>query len=205
MKNFLLQRIINGRNKGDFSVLDVVQNINQEKRKVSYLSNDYYHSQKNISEFWASLKKAKNQILFLSGNLSFTDIGNKYKEFIELIRSIVKQGVKIFILARVDISDMNKIKELLAINKSGYSGTINIRYAHQPLRCTIIDENTCFLKENVDFYTSTPNKDHQSATFIYTLTEQEWVEWLAKVFWHLWHGSIDAERRLMVLEEISKK
>lgn len=204
-KNFLFQRIINGLKKEDFSALDIIQHISNNKRKVELFSKEYYNSIKNINTFWSSLNKAKKQILFFSGNLSFMNLGNKFDETINLTQNILEKGANINILTRVDITNSETIKTLLNLNKKSLSGKINIRYAYQPLRCTIIDEDVCFLKENMNLYGDTKDENISTSTFIYTVTEQDWINWLTKTFWHIWHGSIDAEKRLSVLEEMSKK
>ena len=204
-KNFLFQRIVNGLKKEDFSALDIIQHISNNKRKVELFSKEYYGSVKNISTFWSSLNKAKKQILFFSGNLSFINMGNKFDEFVNLTQKILEKGVNINILTRVDITNTETIKTLLNLNKKDLSGKINIRYAYQPLRCTIIDEDICFLKENMNLYGDIEDEKTSTSTFIYTATEQDWINWLTKMFWHIWHGSIDAEKRLTVLEEMSKK
>jgi len=40
--------------------------------------------------------------------------------------------------------------------------------------------------------------------FIYYVSDGSWIKWVTDIFWHIWHGSIDAEKRLEVLNSIRK-
>ena len=203
VRNFLLQRILNGVNKEDFSSLDIVQHIPKEKREVFFLSEESYHKNPNVDNFFERLSKVKSQILFFSGNLSFVDIGERRKEFMKIMEDRIKNEVMIFILTRVDKSNRESILDLLQLNKKGYKGKIEIRYAHQPLRCTVVDEKFFHLKESFSDYSagSKVNYDKLRGYNIYGVYDEDWSRWISGVFWHLWHGSVNAEDRIKVLDE----
>lgn len=198
VKNFLLQRILQGTKKQDFSALDILQNVSKEKRKITLIEKESYHKTNNLEDFWELLKKAENQILFLSGNLTFMYIGDKVNDFLELFKKKLEEGVNIYFLTRVDESNKEIIQKLLQINKSSKKGKIEVRYAQHPLRCTIIDEKEFHIKENL---ISSDIKD----TFIYHVYDKSWIKWITDIFWHIWHGSIDAEKRLEVLKSVRKR
>ena len=204
VKNYLFQKILHGVKKEDFSALDIVQNVPEKNRKIVFVPENEYHGKKNVENWHNKLKKAKKEILFFSGNLSFVNIGKDPKKFIELLSKKMSEGVNLYILTRVDISDKEIINKLLQLNKKSFPGKIEIRYAHQPLRCTIIDEDSYSLKEEFYRYSFGSNEfdfGKKSGVHIYFVTDKEWVNWIGNVFWHLWNGSIDAEKRMEVFDK----
>jgi len=203
IKNFLLQRILNGVKKDDFSALDIVQNVSETKRKVEYYNKENYGGEKNVKNFLKALGQAETKMLLFSGNLSFMNLGGEYDLILNTLEKRLEQGVNIFILTRVDVSNLKIINALLQFNNKNYQGKIEIRYAYQPLRCTVIDEKEVYLKEN--FQGSNFNKDDaliNEGTYIYTLTDLNWISWMIDVFWEIWRGSISAEKRIQVLKDI---
>lgn len=203
VKNFLLQRILNGVKKDDFSALDIVQNVSETKRKVEYYNKENYGGEKNVKNFLKTLKQAEARILFFSGNLSFMNLGGEYDLILNTLEKRLEEGVDIFILTRVDVSNLKIINDLLQFNNKNYQGKIEIRYAYQPLRCTVTDEKEFYLKEN--FQGSNFNEDDtliNEGTYIYTIKDLNWITWIIGVFWEIWRGSISAEKRIQVLKDI---
>jgi hypothetical protein len=45
--------------------------------------------------------------------------------------------------------------------------------------------------------------DYNLAVF-YEIYDKEWIEWLQKVFWHIFNASVPAESRIKELEKIKK-
>jgi DNA-binding transcriptional ArsR family regulator len=209
MKNFLLQKILNGTKKEHFSSLDILQHVKKNKRIVQHLTGEVYHGGGNVSDFFKAIDSAKKQILYFSGNLSFTNMGDKYKEQLDLIEKKIKQGVEMYYLTRVDVSNKKTILDLLEINKKGHSGKIEIRYSHQPLRCTVVDDSVFYMKEGFSCYTENKKEDKENewteGEYIYTINDKEWVNWISDVFWHIWRGSVDCKIRLNALDEIREK
>lgn len=209
VKNFLLTNIMNAKRKENFSPLDILQHVNKSQRKASHLSPEFYHSGGNVESFFNSLKSAEKRILFFSGNLTFTKMGGRYQDQLDLIEKKVKEGVEILILSRVDVTNKEVVSDLLEINKKGYKGRIEIRYAFQPLRCTVIDERLFYIKESFFSQYAGYKEDGEwsweKGEYIYTITDKEWVDWMIDVFWHIWRGSVDAKLRLDVLDYIIEK
>lgn len=198
VKSFLLQRILNGVKRDDFSPLDIVQHVAPQKRKTIAISKETYHGQENLADFLNSLNKAENQILFLSGNLSFIDLGNNPKVFFDLFSRKLRAGVNLYFLTRADYSNDKVIHQLLQLNNSSNKGKAYVRYTQQPLRCTIVDEKEFSIKEII---ISTEIND----TFVYYVYDEQWIKWMIDIFWYMWHGSIDAGKRLDVLGSLIKR
>lgn len=198
VKNFLLQRILQGRNKDDFSPLDIIQHVLPKKRKTIEISKESYHSKENVEDFLTSLKKAEHHILFFSGNLSFMNLGKRTEDFFDIFTKKLQQGVNLYMLTRVDSSNEKIVQQLLQLNSASAKGKVHIKYAQHPLRCTVIDEKEFSIKENL---TSSEIDD----TFIYYVFDESWVKWVTDIFWYMWNGSIEAQKRLDVIRSLIKR
>lgn len=202
VKNFLFQKILNGRKKEDFSALDIIQHIPDKKREIYVMKKEYDNSKKNVDNFFKFIKEATSEILFFSGNLSFTQKGNRYKEILDVFEEKTKEGINIFILTRTEPQNEKIIKEILQLNKKGHKGKIEIRYAYQPLRCTIIDDKEARIKEEFSKYDeSYKNKEE---IHLYVIKDPDWIQWVIDVFWQIWRSSIEAEKRLKILDQTKK-
>jgi hypothetical protein len=195
VKQFLYKRIIQGGKKEDFSPLDIVQHITPEYRTVQKLTKEQYEKQR-IGSFVHELNQTQQSLLFFSGNLSFI---SAYEEVFKAVEEALARGVEIRILSRIDHTNEHLVRKLLSMNKRGHQGTLSIRYAFQPLRVTILDKSVISAKE--DFSTYSAQKTTPSI-YIYTVTDPSWVQWMEDIFWQLWHGAIDAEKRLEVIAEV---
>lgn len=200
VKNYLFDRIKSTSRKWDFSPLDIVQHVDKKKRELLYLSEGFYQSGENLTGYLNELNKAKETILLFSGNLSFIDLTQKQSQFYEALVALLEKGVNINILTRADASNKQRIRDLLALNEQGKKGRLTIRYAHQPLRCTIIDDKSIHLRESFAIYEDLTKKSQ--GEYIYRITDESWTKWLTDVFWHLWRGSLEAEERIKILEEV---
>jgi len=70
------------------------------------------------------------------------------------------------------------------------------------LRLTIVDSKEAGIKEvkTPELYAKGELKE--KLNIIYRIYDEEWIEWLQKVFWHLWRSSISAEKRINEMEKI---
>ncbi|MBI4140584.1 hypothetical protein HY485_01970 [Candidatus Woesearchaeota archaeon] len=193
----LLQKILNGRHKEDFSPFDIYQFIPPKKREA-YIEKNEYPTNKNINNR-ILVKKAQQQVLYLSGNLSWLD---KQPEMIHVLEELSKKKVSIKILTRVDVTSQEKAKQLLAINKRTGWDAIQIRHCEQPLRAMIVDENVTSIKEVM---TPQHHRELEKNTFIfYRIEDEHWISWLQKIFWHLWGQSVDATTRIEAIKTIKE-
>jgi hypothetical protein len=193
----LLQRILLGRQKEDFSPLDIYQFVAPEKRRAIISHEEF--SKKSEARYDTIVSKAQRQILFFSGNLSFIEID---KDMMKTMESLAKRRVNIRVLTRLDTTSSENASKLLAINHRVGWDAIDIRHCEQPLRATIIDDDLCSLKEVLS-----PGKTREvkRQTFIfYLLEDAEWTAWLQKVFWQLWNQSVDAKTRMDALRTLSR-
>tara|TARA_Y100000310_G_C20623128_1_gene784401 strand:- start:350 stop:1180 length:831 start_codon:yes stop_codon:yes gene_type:complete len=201
VKQFLFQRIVQGVQFEDFSPLDIVQHIAPEYRSLFSLSKTSYAEKPNVDDWFKVWKEASSSLQFFSGNLSFMHLGGT-ENVLKLLDGALGKGVDAYFLTRVDHTNKELIQKMLSLNKRGHKGKVHIRYAHQPLRCTIADKHTAHLKEDFSRYSV---EDTKKNVCLYTLTDEAWVQWLDDVFWHFWHGGVDAEKRLDLFQELQER
>ena len=200
----LFKQIESGRHKGDFSPLDIYQHVGKDKKSSFLLQGSEYGSKENYNNFRNLLLSAKNQIIFFSGNLSFTNMKYKDERITGVIRDLAKKGINFKILTRIEFNAVENILEMLSINKEMGRTAIEMRHAYQPLRCTIVDDDITTLKE-IEIPTSEEDINKDKVNIIFEIRDKEWVGWMKKVFWDLFRTAMPCEKRLEELNDLRKK
>jgi hypothetical protein len=193
----LLQKIQSAHHKADFSPFDIYQYIDKEKRRAFYEEQTEYKLTKK-QNLVSALQSAQEQVLIFSGNLSWAQVTQGNTKIITIFDELVKKNISIKIVANIDFDAIENIKEVLALNHKHKKQLIEIRHANQPLRSFIVDTTFARCKEEK------AQKKTSKLYIFYEITDTEWIRWLQKVFWHFFHASIDAERRIQDLESIEK-
>ena len=116
---------------------------------------------------------------------------------------MVKKGISIKAVCRVDLAGIGNIEKLLSLNKKYGKELVEIRHRDQPLRTTIVDNQFFNMKEV--FLPTGREGELKDITFVfYTIYDKEWIEWLTKIFWKMFSSSIDANRRIEELKNIER-
>lgn len=196
-QEFLLQKIMQGKQKEDFSSFDIYQFVAEDKREAFLEDKELSKNPKiNLPKV---LLQAKHQVLCFSGNLSWTELG---PEVVKALETLSKNKISIKVLTRVDIVSKKNTELALNMNKRFGWDVFSIRHCQHPLRALIIDDQFFNIKEVLS---PVYHKELKEKMFIfYTIKDQEWINWLQKVFWHLWNQSIDAQLRLKALDSVRK-
>lgn len=200
----LFKRIEVARRKEDFSPSEITQYIDEKKKNVVLMNTKDYVSKENFNDFINFLRASKKQVLFFSGNLTFSNLSYHDKKIHEVIEELARRGVNIKILTRVELPGIENIKNILAINKRLGKQVVEIRHCYQPLRTTIVDGKAARFKEVLKIEDYEKGELKETSFILYELTDKDWVEWLQKVFWNLFSSSIAAEERIKQLEEMKK-
>lgn len=200
----LFKQIESGKYKIDFSPLEIYQYVEKSKKDAVLLYEDQYKSINNFNDFATSLRSAQSQILFFSGNLSFINMTDGKIRILDIMREVAGKGVNLKILTRVEIPGLNNILEVLAINDSIGRELVEIRHCFQPLRVTIVDSKEVSLKEERIPMDSEIREGELDKYFriIFKVYDEEWIEWLQKVFYNLFRTAIPAQKRIDELETI---
>lgn len=193
----LEEDILKARRKDDFSAFDIFQYVDDKKKKVTieHIEGD------NIEGLKKKLLTAKKQLLIFSGNLSFINLKNKKVDTLDVFEELVKNGISIKILCRVDLDGMENIKKLLSLNFKHGKDLVEIRHTEQPLRTIIYDEELATLKE-VKEPTGKINELNKKVFIYYAIKDKEWIKWLKRIFWKMFNNSISAKKRLEELEKL---
>ena len=117
LQDKLFKKIESGRKREHFSASEIVQHIDDKNKRVFLMNSKRYSSKASLYKFINFLRSAKRQILFFSGNLTFSNLSYHDKEVRKIIEEICRRNVSIKILTRVDLAGLDNIKNLLAINE----------------------------------------------------------------------------------------
>jgi len=193
----LEKEIMSTRKKENFSAFDIFQYVDKKRKKASIEEREG----DNINELKKRLMTAKKQVLIFSGNLSFINLKNKKADTLDIFDELVKQGVSIKVICRVDLAGIENIKKLLSLNFKHGKQLVEIRHSEQPLRAIIYDENLVTLKE-VKEPTGKISELNRKVFIYYSIKDKEWIKWLKRIFWNIFNESRDANKRIEELSEI---
>ncbi len=198
----LEEEILRARKKEDFSAFDIFQHVkdNSKKAKLKYSKNEEEIAVENLADLYSGTEK---QIISFSGNLSFINYKTKIKDIFKIMENLVKKGVSIKILCRVDIASKENVEKMLSLNFKHGKELIEIRHREHPLRATIFDNKFFHMKE-IKEPTGKIHELDKKIFLSYIIRDREWVEWLSKIFWKMFNSSIDANKRLQELQKLMK-
>lgn len=196
----LFRQIEQGRKRDDFSASEIFQFVSRKKKKIKIMSQEEYYSGDNIKDFMENLKRAKRQVLFFSGNLTFINNSFKGNTMKDVLEDLGREKVSLKILTRVELAGLENIEDVLSINKRIGKDAVEIRHCYHPLRSTIIDDKVAVMKEVLDPKNYAKGELKQKLYVLYYIYDEEWISWLQKTFWHLFKSSIDAKKRIEELK-----
>ena len=199
LENELLLR----KGKEEFSSFDIFQHVDNKKKEVWMQSGKDEVFIGKLDNLANMLLKVKKQFILFSGNLSFTQYHDRKTDIFKVIDGMVKKGISIKAVCRVDLAGIGNIEKLLSLNKKYGKELVEIRHRDQPLRTTIVDNQFFNMKEI--FLPTGREGELKDITFVfYTIYDKEWIEWLTKIFWKMFSSSIDANRRIEELKNIER-
>jgi len=187
--------IFAGKVAGDLSAFEIFQHIDDKKKKASVEIAES-EGETNIGELINYLKKTEKQLFTFSGNLSLINLPGVFNE----LENLVKKGIPIKVVCRVDMPGRENIEKLLSLNFKYGKELVEIRHREQPLRAIMSDGRSFRIKELKEPIRK-KNELSEKTFIFYTVNDKEWTEWLSKIFWKMFNSSINANRRL---QEINK-
>jgi hypothetical protein len=197
----LEENIFKGKIKDDFAGFDIFQHVEDNKKDAWVKKGLDEVEAGRLIEFKKLLLKAKKQILFFSGNLSFINFKDDKVNIFETLDELVKKGVQIKIVCRVDFNAIDNIEKILSLNSKYGKELIEIRHREQPLRVSVIDKDIINIKE-VKKPTGRKSEIRENFFIFYTIKDKEWIEWITKIFWKMFNSSLSARKRLDELNKI---
>ena len=190
----LFNKIISSKS---FSPFDIYQYIDEAKREcfIEEQENNLNIKQDLIG----TISSAETQVLIFSGNLSWAEAFQSKQPLIGAFEKLLAKKVPIKIVTNVDLNSKNNVNKVLELNIKYGQELIEVRHCQQPLRGFVIDNRLLRMKEKYFL------NDKLSHTYLfYSITDEEWINWAQKVFWHFFSSSILAQKRLESLDTIKK-
>ncbi|MFH1331658.1 MAG: hypothetical protein ABIH63_00030 [archaeon] len=197
----LEQEIMLTRRREDFSAFDIFQHIPDKNRRASF-ERAFDEPYTNLGDLVGVLEKAEKQLLVFSGNLSFINLKNKDYDIFKVLEGLVKRGVMVKVLCRVDVVGKENIERLLSLNFKYGKDLVEVRHMQQALRALVIDNKMFRIKE-IREPTGKVHEMSRRAFIFYTIKDKDWAEWLSRIFWNMFSSSIRAEKRLEEMKKLS--
>ncbi len=197
----LFKKIEAGKNKNDFSPFDIYQYVD-EKKRYSFLEEQEEYSITEKQNLVGALRTAEKQVLIFSGNLSWVNAVQGRRKIIDIFEELAERNVSIKILCKVDMESINKIEKILEINYKLKKEMIEIRHSEQPLRAFIVDNKLARFKESR--HIEKKNEIKKKLYIFYEIKDEEWIEWMHKVFFNLFRTSIKGDKRIKDIKSIEK-
>jgi hypothetical protein len=197
----LEEQMMSARRKEDFSAFDIFQHV-PEKNKRAIVEKAIDENSTNLREFAELHRNTKKQLLIFSGNLSFINLKNKNFDMLKILDELVKKGVVIKIVCRVDIAGRDNIEKMLSLNFKYGKEMIEIRHREHPIRAFIMDNKAFRIKE-IKEPTGRIHELDKKIFIFYTIRDKEWTEWLSRIFWKMFSSSIDAKKRMQEMKLLS--
>jgi hypothetical protein len=198
----LEERIINSKRKEEFSSFDIFQHI-EEKNKIAIVEDEINEESTNLKELMTILKETKKELKLFSGNLSWINLNKGNIDLFKTLEDLVKKGVKIKVLCRINLEGVENIKKVLELNYKYGKELIEVRHRDHAIRAFIIDNKTIRLKEIKEPTGKIKELDKKKFIF-YTIKDKNWADWLGKIFNKMFSTSIGSEKRLNELNKLIK-
>jgi hypothetical protein len=199
----LFSMIEHSRTKYDFSPLEIYQYVD-EKKKRAFLEEQGEEQTHIEHEIVSHLKSAQKQVLFFSGNLSFVNVVQDGEKLIDVLEDLARQNIPTKFIARIDITAIKNLKKILAINEKLGKEMIEVRHVMQPLRSFIVDNKIARLKETKRAEDHYKDELGKKTCIFYEIHDNDWIEWLQKIFWQMFRTGIPAQKRLENIEAIQQ-
>ena len=201
IKKEFFEKIKLGLRKDDFDPLDIFQFIAGKKKRIFLETYEKVHisTKQNLASLFRSAEK---EILCFSGNISWVNVVENKVRIIDVLKEIAEKKIPIKIICRVDIASLKSLNMLYAINKKLGREAIEIRHRRHPLRGFIIDSRIARLKEEKSARDYDEGELDNNIRIFFETSDNEWIDWLKKVFFAIFRYSVLAEKRLKELEAI---
>jgi hypothetical protein len=197
----LEKMIMRAAGKEDFAAFDIFQHVPERGKKAWMQFGEKEAALGKLWKFRDLLLSAKRQVLFFSGNLSFINYKNGDVDIFEALDELVKRGISIKVVCRVDLAGIDNIKRLLSLNFKYGKELVEIRHREQPLRVTIIDKDAINMKE-IKKPTGREKELNKKVFIFYDIKDKDWIDWISRIFWKMFSSSVDANKRLKEMEHL---
>jgi len=203
----LFKKIEIAKDKSDFSPFDIYQYAPETKRHA-FLEEQSEYTITSKQDLISAMQSSEKQLLIFSGNLSWVNAIQDKKKIIDIFEELSKRNVNIKILCQITPESIKNVKKMLELADKLHKNNIEIRHCEQPFRAFVVDNKFVRFKESrkssTDIKDVKNNQTTKNSYIFYEINDEEWIEWIQKVFWNLFRTSIDAKNRIKDIESIEK-
>ena len=198
----LFKQIEAGNHKNDFDPFDIYQYVDEKKKNAFFEEFDdpTVSTKQNLVPL---LRSTKDTLYVFSGNMSWMNMVEGHnKKLIDVFDELAERGVKIKVLCRVDFASLSNLEQIYALNSKFGKDIVEVRHCKQPLRGFVVDNTAARFKEEKLVRKYDPGELYNNVRMFMEIHDQEWVDWLTKIFYSLFSKSIDGQKRMDELNRI---
>jgi hypothetical protein len=197
----LFKRIESGLRKEDFDPFDIYQYVEDGKKNAFVEEFDDPLISKE-QELVPLLRSVERVLYVFSGNMSWINMTEKEENLIDILEEIAKRNVQVKVVCRVDFASLSNLEKVYAINNKLGKEAIEIRHCKQSLRGFVIDSRIARFKELKLVENYKRGELKKDLRLFVEIFDEDWVNWLVKVFYSLFRTSIDGKDRINQLKKI---
>ena len=195
----LFSKIKATNSKIGFNFLEIFQYVPKDRAKGYTLKDCDDLDPKLVFEY---LDKS-NFVYFFSGNLSFLKMKYKSQTLIDKLELKLKNGLKIKIIARIDIDTLKNINLLIPLIHK-YPSSIELKHQLQPLRGIIFDCGHAIFKDQKEGKNYKLHELEKDVTLIYDIYDDTWINFFMNLFWYNYKTAINYDQKLDVINRVYK-
>lgn len=195
IKQKLFEKIKLFKFKEEFDPIEIFQFVAPNHAKAFTETRQSPKTQQKLIEFF---EKVEGELLSFSGNLSWM----RHQKVIDALDRLLLRGVRIKIIARIDLDTLENLKKIDHILKK-HPERIEIRHGLHPVRGFIADQKLVRLKYEKNKLHFKEKELDKDVRIFYEIDEPEWTSWFSKTFWYLFRTSITLNERIKVLDAIN--
>ena len=113
---------------------------------------------------------------------------------LSLLEELIQRKIPVKIICDVDLESLDNISKVLSLNEKHKTNLVEIRHSEQPLRAFVVDNKFARFKQH----------KQRNIFIFYEIKDEEWVNWIQQLFWHVFRTSIGAEQRIADLKSIER-
>lgn len=198
IKEAIFKKIISSTRKEDFDFMDIFQNVSTKSKKITASDIDDPDEYRKMKNF---LEQAAEKVYIFSGNLSFTNLGDRKRKIIDTIEDLLKRKVSVKIICRINLATITNISRISGLEKE-YPNFLEVRHSYQPLRGFIIDGKASRFISEEETRKYKVNELPKNLKIFYDIYDESWNSWLENVFWSIYRSSSECNSRIKELDRI---
>ncbi|MGB9635288.1 MAG: hypothetical protein ACP5KJ_03685 [Candidatus Micrarchaeia archaeon] len=193
LMKFLRRRIMNAREKTDFSPFEIYQYVDEKMKKAFWEAEETAFLEHGSEDINNLLLITRERYLSFSGDFSWIQHRQGGKHVLKTIQMLAEKGIRIQMLGRIDMKSIKGVEQLFSINERLGMDAIDIRHIEQPLRGAIVDDQQVRLVEALKSL---------EKTIYYEIRDPVWIKFVKDIFFEFYAVSVPAMKRAEELRKL---